>query len=300
MWPVEIKSRDGLTLPSYLTLPANADLNHDGRADAPVPMVLLVHGGPWARDEYGYVSYAQWLANRGYAVLQVNYRASTGFGKNFITAGNLQWGRKMHDDLIDSVDWAVANGVTTADKVAVMGGSYGGYATLAGLTLTPDKFRCGVDIVGPSNLFTLLQTIPPYWESGKQQFYQRMGNPTTEDGRAVLKAASPLTYADRITRPLLIGQGANDPRVNKRESDQIVAAMKVKNIPVTYVLFPDEGHGFARPANTIAFNAVAENFLQPCLGGRAEPIGSDFKGSTIQVLNGADYVRGLEQSLPAK
>jgi dipeptidyl aminopeptidase/acylaminoacyl peptidase len=300
MWPVEIKSRDGLTLPSYLTLPANADLNHDGRADAPVPMVLLVHGGPWARDEYGYVSYAQWLANRGYAVLQVNYRASTGFGKDFITAGNLQWGRKMHDDLIDSVDWAVANGVTTADKVAVMGGSYGGYATLAGLTLTPDKFRCGVDIVGPSNLFTLLQTIPPYWESGKQQFYQRMGNPTTEDGRAVLKAASPLTYADRITRPLLIGQGANDPRVNKRESDQIVAAMKVKNIPVTYVLFPDEGHGFARPANTIAFNAVAENFLQPCLGGRAEPIGSDFKGSTIQVLNGADYVRGLEQSLPAK
>jgi dipeptidyl aminopeptidase/acylaminoacyl peptidase len=300
MWPVEIKSRDGLTLPSYLTLPANSDSNRDGKADAPVPMVLFVHGGPWSRDEYGYNSYAQWLANRGYAVLQVNYRASTGFGKDFITAGNLQWGRKMHDDLVDSVDWAVANGVTTPDKVAIMGGSYGGYATLAALTITPDKFVCGVDIVGPSNLFTLLQTIPPYWESGKQQFYQRMGNPTTEEGRAVLKAASPLTYVDRIEKPLLIGQGANDPRVNKRESDQIVEAMKAKKIPVTYVLFPDEGHGFARPANNIAFNAVAENFLQPCLGGRAEPIGDALKGSSIEVLNGADNVTGLGQALSTK
>jgi dipeptidyl aminopeptidase/acylaminoacyl peptidase len=300
MWPVEIRSRDGLTLPSYLTLPATADANRDGRADAPVPLVLFVHGGPWGRDAYGYNPYAQWLANRGYAVLEVNYRASTGFGKDFITAGNLQWGKKMHDDLIDAVDWAVANGVTTPDKVAIMGGSYGGYATLAGMTMTPDKFRCGVDIVGPSNLFTLLQTIPPYWEAIKQQFYQRMGNPTTEEGRALLKAASPLTYVDRIKSPLLIGQGANDPRVNKRESDQIVAAMKAKNIPVTYVLFPDEGHGFARPANNIAFNAVAENFLQPCLGGRAEPIGSDFKGSSIQVLNGAEHVSGVEQSLAAK
>ena len=300
MWPVEIRSRDGLTLPSYLTLPASADANRDGRADARVPMVLFVHGGPWGRDAYGYNAYAQWLANRGYAVLQVNYRASTGFGKSFTTAGNLQWGKKMHDDLIDAVDWAVANGVTSPDKVAIMGGSYGGYATLAGMTMTPDKFRCGVDIVGPSNLFTLLQTIPPYWEAGKQQFYQRMGNPTTEEGRAVLKAASPLSYVDKIKNPLLIGQGANDPRVNKRESDQIVAAMKAKNIPVTYVLFPDEGHGFARPANNIAFNAVAENFLQPCLGGRAEPIGSAFHGSSIQVLKGADHVKGVEQSLAAK
>jgi dipeptidyl aminopeptidase/acylaminoacyl peptidase len=300
MWPVEIKSRDGLTLPSYLTLPATADANRDGKAEAPVPLVLFVHGGPWGRDDYGYDPYAQWLANRGYAVLQVNYRASTGFGKDFITAGNLQWGRKMHDDLIDSVDWAITNGVTTADKVAIMGGSYGGYATLAGLTVTPDKFACGVDIVGPSNLFTLLGTIPAYWESFKQQFYQRMGDPTTEQGRAVLKAASPLTYVDRIKKPLLIGQGANDPRVNKRESDQIVEAMKAKNIPVTYVLFPDEGHGFARPANNIAFNAVAENFLQPCLGGRAEPIGDALKGSSIQVLNGSENVSGLKQSIATK
>jgi dipeptidyl aminopeptidase/acylaminoacyl peptidase len=300
MWPVEIKSRDGLILPSYLTLPAGADANHDGRADHPVPMVLYVHGGPWGRDNYGYSSYHQWLANRGYAVLSVNYRASTGFGKDFITAGNLQWGRKMHDDLIDSVDWAIANGVTTPDKVAIMGGSYGGYATLAGLTMTPDKFACGVDIVGPSNLFTLLGTIPAYWESFKQQFYQRMGNPTTEEGRALLKAASPLTYADKIKKPLLIGQGANDPRVNKKESDQIVDSMKAKNIPVTYALFPDEGHGFARPQNNIAFNAVAENFLQTCLGGRSEPIGEALKGSTIEVLNGADFVSGLKLSLAGK
>ena len=297
MWPVEIKARDGLTLPSYLTLPANSDANHDGKADAPVPLVLFVHGGPWGRDGYGYDPYAQWLANRGYAVLQVNFRASTGFGKNFISAGNLQWGKKMQDDLTDSVDWAIASGITTPDKVAIMGGSYGGYATLAGVTLTPDKYACGVDIVGPSNLFTLLQTIPPYWESGKQQFYQRMGNPTTEDGRALLKSVSPLTYADKISKPLLIGQGANDPRVNKRESDQIVESMKAKEIPVTYVLFPDEGHGFARPANNIAFNAVAENFLQTCLGGRAEPIGDGLKGSSIKVLQGADIVSGLQQSL---
>ena len=300
MWPVEIKTRDGLTLPSYLTLPLTADANRDGKAENPVPLILFVHGGPWSRDRFGYSAYPQWLANRGYAVLQVNYRASTGFGKQFITAGNLQWGRKMHDDLLDSVDWAVANKITTPDKVAIMGGSYGGYATLAGLTLTPDKFVCGVDIVGPSNLFTLLETIPPYWESFKQQFYQRMGDPTTEAGRAVLQAASPLTYVDKIKRPLLIGQGANDPRVNKRESDQIVAAMNAKNIPVTYALFPDEGHGFARPVNNLAFNAVAENFLQTCLGGRAEPIGDDLKPSSIQVLNGADYVKGLKPALAAK
>ena len=300
MWPVEIKARDGLTLPSYLTLPANADANKDGVADMPVPMVLFVHGGPWARDNYGYFTAHQWLANRGYAVLSVNYRGSTGFGKDFITAGNLQWGKKMHDDLIDSVGWAVSKGVTTKDKVAIMGGSYGGYATLAGLTLTPDEFRCGVDIVGPSNLFTLLETIPPYWEAFKQQFYRRMGNPTTEEGRALLKSVSPLTYSDKIVKPLLIGQGANDPRVNKRESDQIVAAMQAKNIPVTYVNFPDEGHGFARPVNNIAFFAISENFLQQCLGGRAEPIGDALNPSSAQVLAGAEFVPGLKEAAAAK
>ncbi|WP_267432842.1 S9 family peptidase [Sphingomonas sp. GM_Shp_1] len=285
MEAVEIPARDGLSLVSYLTKPKGVT--------GPVPMVLFVHGGPWARDGFGYNSYHQWLANRGYAVLSVNYRGSTGFGKNFISAGDLQWGRKMHDDLIDAVDWAVKQGVTTVDKVAIMGGSYGGYATLAGLTFTPEKFACGVDIVGPSNLFTLLKTIPPYWEAGKQQFYKRMGDPTTEEGRALLKERSPLTFVDRIRKPLLIGQGANDPRVNVAESDQIVAAMAAKAIPVTYVLFPDEGHGFARPVNGIAFNAVAENFLAPCLGGRAEPIGDTLKASTAQVKHGAEFVKGL-------
>ena len=293
MQAVEIPTRDGMTMVSYLTLPKGADANGDGKADRPVPMILWVHGGPWARDNYGYNSYHQWFANRGYAVLSVNYRSSTGFGKKFVSAGDLQWGRKMHDDLIDAVDWAVKQGVTAKDKVAIGGGSYGGYATLAGVTMTPDAFACGVDIVGPSNLNTLLATIPPYWEAGKQQVYRRMGDPTTEAGKALLKERSPLTYADKIKKPLLIGQGANDPRVNVAESDQIVAAMAAKNIPVTYVVFPDEGHGFARPANNIAFNAIAENFLAGCLGGRAEPIGDALTGSTAQVKAGAGNVKGL-------
>lgn len=299
MFSEEIKARDGLTLPSYLTLPKRVARGADGKASRPVPMVLYVHGGPWARDGYGYNGVHQWLANRGYAVLSVNYRGSTGFGKKFISAGDLQWGRKMHDDLLDAVDWAVKSGVTTRDKVAIMGGSYGGYATLAGLTFTPTEFACGVDIVGPSNLFTLLQTIPPYWEAGKQQFYKRMGDPTTEAGRALLKERSPLNQADRIVRPLLIGQGANDPRVNVRESDQIVDAMAAKKIPVTYVVFPDEGHGFARPVNSIAFFAVAENFLSACLGGRAEPIGGALTASTAQVKHGAEFTPGLADAVPA-
>jgi len=290
MFAREIKARDGLTLVSYLTLPAGTDPDGDGIPDHPVPMVLFVHGGPWARDEYGTNRYHQWLADRGYAVLSVNYRGSTGFGKAFINAGNLQWGLKMHDDLLDSIDWAVAQHITTPDKVAIMGGSYGGYATLAGVTFTPTKFACGVDIVGPSNLETLLKTIPPYWQPVVAQFHQRMGDPTTPEGLKLLKAASPLYKAGDIVRPLLIGQGANDPRVNKAESDQIVAAMKAHAIPVTYVLFPDEGHGFARPANNIAFNAVAENFLAPCLGGRAEPIGDALSKSTGQVLEGGDKI----------
>jgi len=300
MLPQEIKARDGLTLVSYLSLPKSADPSGSGKPARPVPMVLLVHGGPWGRDGYGYNGYHQWLANRGYAVLSVNFRGSTGFGKGFISKGDLEWGRRMHDDLLDAVDWAVKNGVTTRDKVAIMGGSYGGYATLAGMAFTPTSFACGVDIVGPSNLFTLLETIPPYWESFKQQFYKRMGDPTTEEGRAMLKARSPLNSADKIARPLLIGQGANDPRVNVRESDQIVAAMNAKKIPVTYVVFPDEGHGFARPVNNIAFNAVAENFLSSCLGGRAEPIGAALGASTAQVRQGAEFVPGLKQAAGTK
>jgi dipeptidyl aminopeptidase/acylaminoacyl peptidase len=290
----EIKARDGLILPSYLTLPPGADKNGDGKADQAVPMVLYVHGGPWARDGYGYNGAHQWLANRGYAVLSVNFRASTGFGKKFLNAGNMQWGKTMHNDLLDAVDWAVKQGVTHADKVAIMGGSYGGYAALAGLTFTPTTFACAVDIVGPSNLETLLGTIPPYWEAGKKQMYSRMGDPTTDEGKSTLRAASPLYKADQIVRPLLIGQGANDPRVKQAESDQIVQAMQAKKIPVTYVLYPDEGHGFAKPNNRIAFNAVAESFLGQCLGGRVEALGETVRQSTAKVVTGAEHIPGLE------
>ena len=294
MHALEIASRDGLTLPSYLTLPVGSDPDGDGRPDEAVPMILFVHGGPWARDSYGFNSVHQMFANRGYGVLSVNFRGSTGFGKDFLNAANLQWGLKMHDDLIDAVDWAIAEKIAKPDEVAIMGGSYGGYATLAGLTFTPEKFACGVDIVGPSNLETLLSTIPPYWAPLVKIFHERMGDPNTEEGRALLKAASPLYKADRITKPLLIGQGANDPRVKQAESDQIVGAMQQAGIPVTYVLYPDEGHGFAKPANNVAFWAIAENFLAECLGGRAEPIGDALEPSTAQIVEGAEYVQGLE------
>jgi dipeptidyl aminopeptidase/acylaminoacyl peptidase len=293
MWPYEIKTRDGLTLVSYLTLPPGSDSNKDGRPDKPLPLVLNVHGGPWARDSFGFDPEHQWLANRGYAVLAVNFRASTGFGKSFINAGNLQWGRKSQDDLLDAMDWAVRQKITTPDKVAIYGGSYGGYATLAGLTMTPDKFACGVDIVGPSNLITLLSSIPPYWKAFFEEFANRVGDPRTEEGKKLLTEQSPLTHADKIAKPLLIAQGANDPRVKQAESDQIVAAMKAKKLPVTYVLYPDEGHGFARPQNRLSFYAVAEGFLAQCLGGRQEPIGKDFDGSSIKVVDGADFVPGL-------
>jgi len=297
MYPVEITSRDGLTLPSYLTLSAGVAMDDDGNPSASSPMVLLVHGGPWARDDYGFNSIHQMLANRGYAVLSVNFRGSTGFGKDFLNAANKQWGLAMHDDLIDATNWAIAQGITGKDQVAIMGGSYGGYATLAGLAFTPETFACGVDIVGPSNLETLLDTIPPYWAPLVKIFHERMGNPDSEEGLALLKAASPLYKADQITKPLLIAQGANDPRVKQAESDQIVGAMKDAGIPVTYVLYPDEGHGFAKPTNNIAFFAIAENFLAECLGGRAEPLGDVLVPSSAEILEGAEHVVGLAKAL---
>jgi len=297
MQSIEIKSRDGLTLVSYLSLPPGSDTNGDNVPDSPVPLVLNVHGGPWARDEYGFKSEHQWLANRGYAVLAVNYRGSTGFGKSFVNASNKEWAGKMHDDLLDAVDWAVANKITTRDKVAIYGGSYGGYSTLVGVTFTPDTFACGVDIVGPSNLQTLLATIPPYWKAFYEEFATRVGDPRTEEGKKLLSDRSPLSRVEAIKKPLLIAQGANDPRVKQAESDQIVKSMKDKNLPVTYVLYPDEGHGFARPMNRTSFYAVAEGFLSQCLGGRYEPVGNDFKGSSIKVLEGAQYVPGLVEAL---
>jgi dipeptidyl aminopeptidase/acylaminoacyl peptidase len=299
MHPVVIKARDGLDLVSYYTLPKGSD-SGDGRPDRSLPMVLYVHGGPWGRDYWGFDPIHQWLANRGYAVLSVNFRGSTGFGKNFINAGNMEWGRRMHDDLVDAVKWAVSSGIADPAKIAIMGGSYGGYATLAGLTLTPQLFACGVDIVGPSNLITLLETIPPYWKPAIEQFTTRVGDFRTEEGRALLRERSPLTYADRIVRPLLIGQGANDPRVKQNESDQIVKAMQEKGLPVTYVLYPDEGHGFARPENRLSFYAVAEAFLAEHLGGGFEPIGQDFRGASLCVPEGAREVPGLAEALESK
>ncbi len=300
MHPRAIKARDGLELVSYLTLPAGSDPDGDGKPAMASPMVLFVHGGPWARDEWGYNPYHQWLANRGYAVLSVNFRGSTGFGKKFLNAGNREWAAKMHDDLIDAVDWAVAQKIADPTKVAIMGGSYGGYATLVGLTFTPEKFAAGVDIVGPSNLVTLLESIPPYWAPILAVFEQRMGEMKTDEGKKFLHSRSPLFKAGEIKRPLLIGQGANDPRVKQAESDQIVKALEAKKIPVTYVLFPDEGHGFARPENNKAFNAVAEAFLAQHLGGRYEPIGQDFTGSSISVPAGAAGVPGVAAALPKK
>jgi dipeptidyl aminopeptidase/acylaminoacyl peptidase len=262
MRPVTIKSRDGLELVSYLTLPVGAKAEK-------LPTVLLVHGGPWARDSWGYDAQAQWLANRGFAVLQVNYRGSTGFGKKFLHAGDREWAGKMHDDLIDAVNWAVKQGYADPKKVAIFGGSYGGYAALVGATFTPDTFCCAVSVVGPSNLVTLLKSIPPYWEPMKKLFAVRVGDLEKEE--EFLKSRSPLFKADKIKVPMLIAQGANDPRVKQAESEQIVAAIRKAGKPVEYLLFPDEGHGFARPENRLKFMAAAEAFLAKHVGGRAEP-----------------------------
>ncbi|HEV3145423.1 MAG TPA: S9 family peptidase [Gemmataceae bacterium] len=297
MHPQIVKSRDNLDLVCYLSLPPGSDPDGKGRPAQPVPMVLDVHGGPWGRDLWGFDPEHQLLANRGYAVLSVNFRGSTGFGKKFLNAGNREWAGKMHDDLIDAVDWAIKEKIALPDKVAIFGGSYGGYATLVGMTFTPEKFACGVDIVGPSNLVTLLNTIPPYWAPAIQLFKDRVGDHTTTEGKKFLAERSPLTYVAKIRRPLLIGQGANDPRVKQAESDQIVKAMQEHKIPVTYVLFPDEGHGFHRPENALAFNAVAEAFLAQHLGGRYEPVGQAFAGSTITVPTGASDVPGLPAAL---
>ena len=297
MHPTVIDARDGMKLVSYYSLPVWADPDGDGKPDRPLPMVLNVHGGPWARDNWGFSPTHQWLTNRGYVAMSVNFRSSTGLGKAFVNAGDHEWAAKAHDDLLDAVEWAVAEGIAAKDQVAIMGGSYGGYATLVGLTFTPDVFACGVDIVGPSNLITLLESIPPYWAPMLDLFTTRIGDHRTEDGRAFLMERSPLSHVDKIERPLLIGQGANDPRVKQREADQIVEAMQAKGIPVTYVLYPDEGHGFARPENRLSFYAVAEAFLAEHLGGRVQPVGDDFADSSIEILEGAELVAGISEAM---
>lgn len=294
MHDVYIKTRDNLELVSYITLPRSCDPDQTGKASKPVPLVLNVHGGPQARDEWGYDALHQWLSNRGYAVLSVNYRSSTGFGKKFRNMGDGEWSRKMHTDLLDAVAWAVDQGITTKDQVCICGGSYGGYAALVGLTFTPDTFACAVDIVGPSNLETLLASVPPYWKPIVKMLEHRLGGDLESDeGRHELQVRSPITKADAIKKPLLIGQGANDPRVKQAESDQIVHVLKEKGIPVTYVLFPDEGHGFARPENRMAFFAIMEAFLGQHLGGQVEPIGEDFAGSSYQLLESGPEIETL-------
>jgi dipeptidyl aminopeptidase/acylaminoacyl peptidase len=292
-----IRSRDGLDLVSYLTLPAGALNDRVGRPASPLPMVLWVHGGPWERDERGLHPIHQLFANRGYAVLGVNFRGSTGFGKDFLNASTHEWAGKMQTDLLDAVDWAVTEGIADPARVAIVGGSYGGYATLVGLTSTPDRFACGVDIVGPSNLITLLESLPEYWQPYIEMWASRVGDHRTEDGRRLLAERSPIHRVDRIRRPLLIGQGANDPRATRQESDQIVETMGALGIPVTYVLYPDEGHGFARPENWLSFIAITEAFLADCLGGHAELIGDAFEGSSLQVLAGLEQVTGVAEAL---
>ncbi|MGD2093692.1 MAG: S9 family peptidase [Phycisphaerales bacterium] len=261
MEPISFTARDGLKIHGYITFPT-------WKKRTNLPMVLNVHGGPWSRESWGYDSSAQWFANRGYVCLQVNFRGSTGYGKNFVNAGDKEWAAKMHDDLVDGVNWAVKQGYADPEKVAIFGGSYGGYAALVGATFTPDLFCCAVDIVGPSNLITLLKSIPPYWSTYLATFHKRVGNPDTEE--EFLKSRSPLFKVDQIKIPILIAQGANDPRVKQAESEQIVEAMKKKGIAYEYMLFEDEGHGFAKPENRLEFFAAAEKFLAKHLGGRYE------------------------------
>lgn len=262
MKPISFTARDGMKIYGYLTLPARKDPKN-------LPLVLDVHGGPWARDSWKYNPEVQWLADRGYAVLQINFRGSKGYGKRYLNAGNREWGRKMHFDLLDGKQWAIDAGIADPEKVAIYGGSYGGYATLAALAFTPEEFCCGVDIVGPSNLLTLMQTLPAYWTPMKAWMDLHVGCIDTEPD--FLRECSPLFKADRIKRPLLIAQGANDPRVKQAESDQIVEAMRKNHLPVTYLLFKDEGHGFAVPQNRMKFYAAAEEFLSRHLGGSVEP-----------------------------
>ncbi len=285
MLPVAMQARDGLVIPGYLTLPRDDFRNG--------PLMLVIHGGPYWRDSWGFNSTHQWLASRGYGVLSVNFRGSTGFGKAFVNAADREWGGRMHDDLIDAVEWAVGAGYADRARVGFMGASYGGYAALTAATRTPEVFACIVDIFGISNLITFMETIPPYWGPWFAVWRRRLADPATSEGRAWLTERSPLTHVGRIVRPLLIGQGMNDVRVVPAESEQIVRAMERRGIPVTYVTFPDEGHGFAREENRLAFNAIVEQFLAQHLGGRAEPTGDAFSGSSVRIESGRHLIPGL-------
>ena len=274
---IEFAARDGMKIKGYLTLPA-------GLPPKNLPLVLAVHGGPWDRDSWGFDHYTQLLANRGYAVLQINFRSSTGFGKKYLHAGDREWGLTMQSDLTDGVKWAVDAGIADPKRVAIFGGSYGGYAALAGAAFTPDVYRCAIDECGPSNLFTLLASFPPYWAVIRSTFNTRVGDPSDPKDKELLTAASPLSSADKIKIPMLIGQGANDPRVTQAESEQIVDAIAKHRGSVVYALYTDEGHGFVRPENRLDFTARMEKFLADNLGGRYEPMKGDrMPGSTAKL-----------------
>jgi dipeptidyl aminopeptidase/acylaminoacyl peptidase len=267
MKSITYTSSDGLEIPAYLTLPKGVPAKD-------LPTLIIPHGGPWGRDLWGFNNLAQYFANRGYAVLMPNFRGSTGYGRKFLDAGNLEWGRKMQDDITWGVKYLIAEGIADPKRVGILGGSYGGYATLAGVAFTPDLYAAAVDIVGPSNLITLMESIPPYWEAARKMFSVRMGDVSTPEGKALLKERSPLNSVDKIKTPLLVAQGANDPRVNRREAEQIVIALRDRGFPVEYILAPDEGHGFARPVNNLALFMESEKFLAQHLGGRFQPDGS--------------------------
>ena len=289
MAPVEITARDGMTLVSYLTLPGGTDANGDARPEAPLPLVLLPHDGPWARDSYGFDPAHQWLANRGYAVLSVNFRGSAGFGKAFLNAGNREWGARIQEDLADAAEWAVAERIAEQDRIAIVGAGFGGYAVLSGLAFTPDQYRCGASFAAPANLFTMLDRSP-MWR--RDQFYQRVADARTDAGRQVLRVRSPAFHAGRITSPLLLSYGARDPRLTRSESDQVAQAVRLRGI-LTYLVFPDEGRELVRPQNRLSYLAVLEHFLGDCLGGRVEPVGASFEGAAIHVYDGAVNVPGL-------
>ncbi|MBL8545548.1 MAG: S9 family peptidase [Hyphomonadaceae bacterium] len=294
----ELRSRDGLRLTAYYMLPPGADPDGDGMPASPLPTIIWVHGGPWDRESFAFRTLFQLYANRGYAVVSVNFRGSTGFGKAFLNAANGEWGARMQNDLIDAKNWAIGRGLSRGDRIAIVGGSYGGYAALSAMSMTPGEFTCGISVAGPSSLITLMSTIPEYWTSTRVIYETRVGDPDTSEGRTLLQARSPINFASQIRGALLIGQGANDPRVTTTEAEQMVAAMRARGQPVTYVLFPDEGHGFQREENDRAFSAVTEEFLASCLGGRFEPVGDDFQGSSITIPYGAQYLPGVAAALP--
>ena len=295
MHPYVLTTEDGIDLVSYITLPPWTDPDNDGRPDQPVPVVVYVHGGPSdERALYAFGPLVHWLANRGYAFQYVNFRGSAGFGKAYMNAQKMEWGGKMHQDVLDQVDWAVKEGIADPDRIAILGGSYGGYAVLVGMTMTPDVFACGIDIVGPSNL----EIFMPHWDEDRMG--DTIGNPRTEEGRAFLRSRSPINFAQNTKNPVLIGQGANDSRVPQEQSDMVVKKMQDAGVEVTYIVYPDEGHGFVKPANSMAFYAITEVFLGQCLGGRYEQITDQIEGSSVQVPVGVEHIPGLAEALAAR